>query len=110
MLLTGALYLFDPGDTLTEPKPRIKRSVIVKQMGAETVLFDPESGAVHTLNPTARLIWQLCDGQHSLEDMAKALMQDFRVGDGVEVSHDVKETVERFRQEGLLEADSPAGG
>ena len=30
--------------------------------------------------------------------------------DGVEVSHDVKETVERFRQEGLLEADSPAGG
>lgn len=95
---------------MTEPRPRIKPSLIAKQMDSETVLFDPESGAVHTLNPTAWLIWQLCDGRHSLEDMAEVVRRDFSAGEGADVSDDIRRTIERFRKEGLLETDNPAGG
>ena len=48
----------------------VKRgSVLRRDMGDETVLYDSKTGAVHALNPTASLVWDLCDGEHSLEAM-----------------------------------------
>jgi hypothetical protein len=40
---------------------------------------------MHILNPTARRIWELCDGEHSVEDMAQAIRGSFSVPDAYDV-------------------------
>jgi hypothetical protein len=39
----------------------------------EVVLYDPRSDAAHVLNPTAAVVWWLCDGDHKIKDIAREL-------------------------------------
>jgi len=45
-------------------KPLRKSDILVQELGEQTVLYRTKGKAIHVLNPTARLIWGLCDGQH----------------------------------------------
>ncbi len=40
------------------------------------VLFDPDSGTGLGLNPTGVYVWKLLDGEHSIDDLLKALRRD----------------------------------
>lgn len=88
---------------MPENKPLRKRSVLCKRMGQETVLYNKESEAIHVLNPTALLVWDLCDGEHSVEDMEKAIRNEFSVGDEEKVSEQIQGVIARLSEEGLLE-------
>ena len=88
---------------MTEDKPLRNRSVLCKRMGQETVLYDQESETIHVLNPTALLICDLCDGEHSVEDMEKAIRNEFSASDEQMVSQDIQGVIDRFFEEGLLE-------
>jgi PqqD family protein of HPr-rel-A system len=90
--------------SVTSGKPVRKQSVLRGTKGDETVLYNEESGAIHVLNPTALLIWNLCDGEHSLEDIEKAIRAEFSVGAEHPVSEDIQEVLENFSKEGLLES------
>jgi len=46
-------------------------------MGEEMVLYDPETESIHTLNPTAHFIWNLCDGNHAMEDIGEAVSHNY---------------------------------
>ena len=39
----------------------------------EVVLYDPRSDSAHVLNPTAAVVWWLCDGDHKVKDIAREL-------------------------------------
>jgi len=88
---------------MTENKPLRKKSILCKRMGQETVLYNKESEAIHVLNPTALLVWDLCDGEHSFEDMEKAIRNEFSVSEEERVSQDIQGVIDRFSKEGLLE-------
>jgi hypothetical protein len=84
-------------------RPLRKASVVSKKLGDESVLYDHETRAIHVLNPTAIIVWDLCDGKHTAEDIELSLRTEFKADSGTPVIHDVKSIIERFYTEGLLE-------
>ena len=83
--------------------PTRKPDILLQEAGEETLLYSPEGRAVHVLNPTARLIWERCDGQHSIGDITQALREHFAVAPEHDVEGDVRRTLEVFAKKGLLQ-------
>ena len=84
-------------------RPVRKQGIAGKDIGGETLLYDVEGDAIHALNPTAKLIWELCDGNHSIEDMELSLRDHFSVGDAQDVSGDIRRSLEIFAEKSLLQ-------
>lgn len=83
-------------------RPIRKPGITVKDIGGETLLYSADEEAIHILNPTAQLIWELCDGEHTVEDMERAIRASFSVADEHDVVGDIRETLELFASKGLL--------
>lgn len=60
-----------------------------------------QSGMMHQLNLVGGLIWQQCDGQHDLDEIAEELAREFSV-DRSEVKADVAEFVDDLIVRGWL--------
>jgi len=84
-------------------KPIRKQGLVKKRIGGETLLYDVQAGAIHILNKTADLIWDLCDGRNSVEDMLKQLHENFSVGSEHDLSSDLSQALSNFNQKGLLQ-------
>ena len=84
-----------------------KPSVVSRKLGRETVLYDQETRAIHVLNSTGILVWELCDGRHSPEEIEQALREEFGAGEKTGILEDVRNIIERFHAEGLLEGGQP---
>jgi pyrroloquinoline quinone biosynthesis protein D len=67
----------------------------------EHLLLIPE-GAVR-LNPTAAEVLELCDGEHSLDDIAGTLSARYQ---GADVRDDVRDLVDAMAQQGLVVIDA----
>ena len=83
-------------------RPIRKPGIIARDLGGETLLYSAEEEAINVLNPTAQLIWELCDGEHTIEDMEQAIRASFSVTDAHDVGADVERTLEVFAGKGLL--------
>lgn len=59
------------------------------------------SGMMHQLNLVGGMIWQLCDGEHTVEDIAMSLGREFDVAEE-EVTDDVIEFVNELTERGWL--------
>src|SRR5919205_2953388 len=81
--------------------PQRRPELLVERAGRETLVYttgQPDTpnaaeGAVHTLNTTASLIWDLCDGQHSLDEIERAVRQAFAVPAERDLAADVRGTI-----------------
>jgi len=87
----------------TTTKPVRKPGIIVQDMGGETLLYSAEGKAIHVLNPTAKRIWELCDGEHTAADMAQALRASFSITGEYDMMGDIHRTLEVFADKGLLQ-------
>lgn len=58
-------------------KPKRKENITIQDLGDETLIYDPEKENVHILNSTAQMIWNLCDGHHTLEEIHKHLIKNY---------------------------------
>ncbi|MDH7487840.1 MAG: PqqD family protein [Anaerolineae bacterium] len=85
--------------------PRQSQHLLVTQAGDEIVLHDPRSETVHVLNPTAALVWNLCDGRHTLEDAEQAIRARFAVPSDRDVLADVRDLLAALTERGLLETE-----
>jgi hypothetical protein len=83
-------------------RPVRKPGTAVKEIGSETLLYGAAEKAIHILNPTAQLIWELCDGEHTVEDIEQTLRASFFVADERDVTADIRRTLEVFVSKGLL--------
>jgi hypothetical protein len=79
-----------------------KPGVLERKMGVETILYTGQMDAVHVLNRSARLIWDLCDGSHTLADMEQALREQFAVGANVDLYPDIRLAIEGLLEKGLV--------
>jgi hypothetical protein len=84
-------------------KPVRKPEISVNEVGSETLLYSKDAGAIHILNPTAELIWKLCDGNHTVEDMKRKITSSFSVDVGHDIVKDIKNILEQFSEKELLE-------
>lgn len=61
--------------------PRAKRrgSIEAHSLLDEMVLYSPDNDTAFSLNRSARSVWELCDGKHSLNEIARILADKFGV-------------------------------
>lgn len=67
-------------DSLSVPPdyaPRRRPDVLELDMGDGAILYDDDTSLVHHLNPSATLIWHLCDGSGSAEELARDIAEEY---------------------------------
>jgi hypothetical protein len=90
---------------MSQHYPRRRLDVTTQTIGGETLIYDGNHEAIHTLNATAQLIWHLCDGEHDAAAMAQILRQKFAISpqQNVDVAGDVQRVLAEFAAKGLLQ-------
>ena len=84
-------------------RPRQLAGVREYPMGIELLLYPPGGDKAHALNPTARLVWELCDGTRTALQISEELAPD--VGrPATELLPDVNTAIRQFEEQGLLES------
>jgi len=58
-------------------KPVTKPTCHVRELGAERVVYEPQSHEVAFLNETAAWIFQRCDGSHTVAQILAAMQAEF---------------------------------
>jgi PqqD family protein of HPr-rel-A system len=74
----------------------------IKRVAADLVLYDPSNGDVHMLNATAANVFQLCDGSHTPEEIARALVESFEGVDYARAYEDVKSALDTLEAKNLV--------
>ena len=93
---------------MTAIYPVHRTDLVASELEDELILFNEAKEVVHVLNTTARVVWDLCDAQHTIEDMAHALRAQFAIPSEHDVLADVTETLALFSAKGLLRNPEPA--
>jgi PqqD family protein of HPr-rel-A system len=82
-------------------KPRSRQDLEALHLDGEAVIYDASTGEVHHLNPTAALVFRLCDGTGTVPELASDIADAFGVPEA-EVEGQVEALVSEFREAGLL--------
>lgn len=59
--------------------PLVNKKIILREEGDEAFLFDPDTGAIKTLNETGVFIWKLCDGSNGKKDIVDKIVDSYDV-------------------------------
>ena len=82
--------------------PKRRTNLSARLVEGEMVVLDRHAERIHQLNATASFIWDRCDGDRSLEQIAGGIMEAFDVA-WETAAQDVARTVREFADLGLLE-------
>lgn len=69
--------------------------------GPEGARIETPDGVLHYLNPTAAVVWLLCDGTRDLAALAEAVARDFGLSDPP--TEDVREALALLAARGLVQ-------
>jgi hypothetical protein len=58
-----------------EPKAR-NDNILIQKVGAEVVIYDRERHVAHNLSQPAAFVWQHCDGQTTIGELATLLEEE----------------------------------
>jgi hypothetical protein len=79
-----------------EPAPELD----VHEVEDGLVVYDLTNDRVHYLNPTASLVFALCDGEHDVEEIAEMVRAAWELPDRPEA--EVLACLEQLRDEGVI--------
>jgi Coenzyme PQQ synthesis protein D (PqqD) len=81
----------------------------IQEVGDELIVYDRARDVAHCLNPTAAKVWRSCNGQNSIEDIARSLELEFGATQPQSVHWQelVLLTVEELEQYQLIKAYLP---
>ncbi len=85
-----------------EFKPRRKTDYRLEQLDNEMVLYHPSETKILYFNQTASLIWQLCDGERTAEEMISLLSESYPES-ASDIASDVQSTLQQFEEHGCIE-------
>ena len=88
--------------------PKVKDGVTAIEIEGEAVLYDSEEIELHHLNPTATIVFGLCDGTGTVAELAADIAEAFGVPLD-QVEREVGSLVETFDQIGILVRDEKGG-
>ena len=83
--------------------PKKRNDVNARSVDLEMVVLDRQNGSIHQLNQTASFVWEECDGESTLEEIAKRMTEAFEVDFSTAMS-DVRKVIQQLNDIGLLEA------
>lgn len=55
------------------------KNIIFRQEGDEAIIFNPDTAAILVINSTGCLIWSMCDGKNTRQDIIHAMLDEFEV-------------------------------
>ena len=87
----------DP-DKTPQKNPDVEEEIV----DGEFLLYQPETGKVHNLNPTASFVWNLCDGKHPVGDMAEAVDENCDSENPEKIEEDLCQLIKDMKKEDLL--------
>ena len=82
--------------------PTPHRDVVLQRVGAEAILHDRRNGRAHVINEPAARVWELCDGQTTLDQIAQAFADSYAMP-VASVRDDVIYILSKFRELHILE-------
>ncbi len=95
------------GGVMELNRPVVRTDVAVVELDGEAVIYDEHSEKLHHLNPTATLLYTLCDGTATVAELANDLAAEFEIP-LEEMEHHLRHLVGRLHEEGLLiDAQTP---
>ncbi|MBI4377722.1 MAG: PqqD family protein [Nitrospinae bacterium] len=91
---------------LDSHKPVRRNDLLIRDIEDESIIYDHTNNTVHSLNITAKFIWDFCDGRHELSEIAREITTKFNV-DLNTAFRDIEETIEKFKENNLLQESPP---
>jgi PqqD family protein of HPr-rel-A system len=82
-------------------KPKIRDDLTVVELDGEVVIYDERADDIHHLNPTASIVFSLCDGGSTVKEMARDIASEFGVA-ADQIEREVRPLLREFRKAGLL--------
>jgi hypothetical protein len=83
-------------------RPRRKPDYRLEEMDGELLLFHLAESQIMYCNETASLIWQLCDGGRTAQEIAGLLAAAYPEA-GEMIAQDVESTLRQFAEHGAIE-------
>lgn len=81
--------------------PRSRQSDIVQQeLETEILIYDLKTNKAFCLNESSAMIWQLCDGNHSVTQISQILTKKLNQPISEEL---IRLALDHFKRDGLLE-------
>lgn len=77
-------------------------SVVWRKLDGKAVIIGADAQSVYTLNKTATRIWELCDGNKTIDEIAADICEKFDVT-SEEAQADVRDTIMKFEKMKLIE-------
>jgi hypothetical protein len=83
--------------------PTPNKDVSLQRVGQEAILHDRRNGRAHVINEPAARVWELCDGQATLDQIAQAFADSYAMPVS-SVREDVIYILGKFRELNILES------
>jgi hypothetical protein len=80
--------------------PKQKPGIKSRDIGGETLLIDGEHS--YAINPPAAFIWALCDGEHSVDDIERAIREDYGLTTERSLHGELVQILIQFSEKDLL--------
>jgi hypothetical protein len=96
------------GVAVPHVRPKVREDLTVVELDGEAVIFDEETTDLHHLNPTATIVFGLCDGTSTIPQMSLEISEAFGVP-ADEVETQVRTLLRRFRKAKLLTPNTTNG-
>jgi PqqD family protein of HPr-rel-A system len=84
-----------------QKRPVRSDGVWLRATDNENAVYDPTTGGLHLLNETARAIWELCDGETTVDEMISAIVELSGLHPDV-VTEDVERAIAEFERLGIV--------
>ncbi len=82
--------------------PQHREDLMVSEVDDELIVLNEDARVVLVLNATAKHVWDLCDSQHTAEEIEQHFCTHFSIPPDRDVRADVIETISTFFNHGLL--------
>jgi hypothetical protein len=86
---------------LETARPRPAPEYQAEILEGELVVFHPSSNKVLHSNPSAAVIWKLCDGRRSIAEITRILCEAFPES-AEQIKKDVPEAIQLFVDNGVM--------
>lgn len=82
-------------------RPQPRAQVIAQRAESDVLLLDLEAGTYFALDEVGARVWELCDGEHTVNDIVARIAAEYDAPVDV-IESDVNRLLEELRTESLL--------
>jgi PqqD family protein of HPr-rel-A system len=90
-------------------KPKARSDLAVVELDGEAVIYDERSGSLHHLNPTATIVFSMCEGNATIRELSTDISEAFGVPIDT-VEPEVRRVLRQFRKAELLAGNGNGHG